>query len=107
MDGLTTPDVLTLEETSAYLRLSIETVVNQALKGNIPGRKIESDWRFLKIAIPHGGRYTNDEWLRSKNSSSILLSQAGIFADDDSLSQLRESIYTARERPEIDDSLEI
>jgi hypothetical protein len=99
MDRLTTPDVLTLEETSAYLRLSIETVINQALKGNIPGRKIESDWRFLKIAI--------DEWLCSKNSSSILLSQAGVFADDDSLSQLRESIYTARERPEIDDSLEI
>ena len=99
MDKLTIPDVLTLEETSAYLRLSIETVTDQALKGNIPGRKIESDWRFLKIAI--------DEWLRSKSSSSILLSQAGIFADDDSLTQLRESIYTARNIPETDDSLEI
>ena len=99
MDKITTPDVLTLEETSAYLRLSTETVLNQALKGNIPGRKIASDWRFLKIAI--------DEWLCSKNSISILLGQAGTFADDDSLTQLRESIYTARERPEIDDSLEI
>jgi Helix-turn-helix domain len=99
MDRLTIPDVLTLEETSAYLRLSIETVTDQALKGNIPGRKIASDWRFLKIAI--------DEWLRSKSSSSILLSQAGIFGDDDSLTQLRESIYTARNRPETDDSLEI
>ena len=99
MDKLTIPDVLTLEETSAYLRLSVETVTEQALKGNIPGRKIESDWRFLKIAI--------DEWLRSKSSSSILLSQAGIFADDDSLTQLRESIYTARNIPETDDSLEI
>jgi Helix-turn-helix domain len=99
MDRLTIPDVLTLEETSAYLRLSIETVTAQALKGNIPGRKIESDWRFLKIAI--------DEWLRSKSSSSILLSQAGVFVDDDSLAQLRESIYTARNRPETDDILEI
>jgi hypothetical protein len=99
MDRLTIPDVLTLEETSAYLRLSIETVTDQALKGNIPGRKIESDWRFLKVAI--------DEWLRSKSSSSILLSQAGIFEDDDSLAQLRKSIYTARNRPETDDILEI
>ncbi len=99
MDKLTIPDVLTLEETSAYLRLSVETVTDQALKGNIPGRKIASDWRFLKIAI--------DEWLRSKSSSSILLSQAGIFGDDDSLTQLRESIYTARNRPETDDNLEI
>ncbi len=99
MDRLTIPDVLTLEETSAYLRISIETVTDQALKGNIPGRKIESDWRFLKAAI--------DEWLRSKNTSSILISQAGALADDESLTQLRESIYQARERPEVDDSLGI
>jgi Helix-turn-helix domain len=69
MEKLTIPEVLTLEETSAYLRLSIETVTDQALKGNIPGRKIESDWRFLKIAI--------DEWLRSKSSSSISWIETG------------------------------
>jgi excisionase family DNA binding protein len=95
MDRVTIPDVLTLEEASGYLRLSIETVANLAIKGNIPGRKIENDWRFLKSAI--------DDWLRAKNSSSVLLSQAGVLADDDSLTQLRESIYQARERPEIDD----
>jgi excisionase family DNA binding protein len=95
MDRVTIPDVLTLEEASGYLRLSIETVANLALKGNIPGRKIENDWRFLKSAI--------DDWLRAKNSSSVLLSQAGALADDDSLTQLRESIYQSRERPEIDD----
>lgn len=99
MDRVTIPDVLTLEEASDYLRLSIETVANLALKGNIPGRKIENDWRFLKSAI--------DDWLRAKNSSSVLLSQGGILADDDSLTQLRASIYQARERPEIDDNLGI
>jgi hypothetical protein len=52
-------------------------VLNQAVKGNIPGRKIENDWRFLKSAI--------DEWLSTKNSSSILIAQAGAFANDDSL----------------------
>jgi Helix-turn-helix domain len=97
MDRVTIPDVLTLEETSSYLRLSIETVTSQALKGNIPGRKVENDWRFLKSAI--------DDWLRSKNSSSILLSQAGALADDDSIEQLRASIYQARQRSEVDDNL--
>jgi excisionase family DNA binding protein len=92
MDRITIPDVLTLEEASGYLRLSIETVDALAWKGNIPGRKIENDWRFLKSAI--------DDWLRSKNSASVLLSQAGILADDDSLAELRASIYQARERPE-------
>jgi Helix-turn-helix domain len=99
MDKTKIPDVLTLEEASGYLRLSIETVANQALKGNLPGRKIENDWRFLKTAI--------DDWLCAKNSSSILLSQAGVFADDDSLEQLRASIYQARERPEIDDNFRV
>jgi excisionase family DNA binding protein len=88
MDRVTIPDVLTLEEASGYLRLSIETVANLALKGNIPGRKIENDWRFLKSAI--------DDWLRAKNSRSVLISQAGVLADDDSLTQLRESIYQAK-----------
>jgi excisionase family DNA binding protein len=99
MDRVTIPDVLTLEEASGYLRLSIETVANLAVKGNIPGRKIENDWRFLKSAI--------DDWLRAKNSSSVLLSQSGSLADDESLHQLRESIYQTRERPEIDDNSEI
>jgi excisionase family DNA binding protein len=97
MDRATIPDVLTLEEASSYLRLSIETVASQALKGNIPGRKIEDDWRFLKSAI--------DDWLSSKNSSSILLAQAGALADDDSIEQLRASIYQARKRPEVDENL--
>jgi excisionase family DNA binding protein len=99
MDRVTIPDVLTLEEASVYLQLSVETVTSQALKGNIPGRRIENDWRFLKSVI--------DDWLRAKNSSSILLGQAGALADDDSLTQLRASIYQARERLEVDDNLEI
>jgi hypothetical protein len=89
MDRVSIPDILTLEETSEYLRLPVATVLNQALKGNLPGRKIEDNWRFLKAAI--------DDWLRAKDSRSILFSQAGAFADDDSLAQLREDIYQARE----------
>jgi hypothetical protein len=81
MDRVTIPDVLTLEEASGYLRLSIETVATLALKGNIPGRKIENDWRFLKSAILRWRGYANDDWLRAKNSSSVLLAQAGALAD--------------------------
>jgi excisionase family DNA binding protein len=97
MDRVSIPDILTLEETSEYLRLPVETVLNQALKGNIPGRRIEDNWRFLKAAI--------DDWLRAKNSRSVLLSQASAFADDNSLVQLRNDIYQERGRSEIDDNL--
>ncbi|MEM7761717.1 MAG: helix-turn-helix domain-containing protein [Cyanobacteria bacterium P01_A01_bin.40] len=51
MDRVSIPDILTLEETSEYLRLPVKTILNQALKGNIPGQRIENNWRFLKVAI--------------------------------------------------------
>lgn len=51
MAQATLPDVLTLEEASAYLRLPVAVILRQASQGNIPGRKIEDDWRFLKTAI--------------------------------------------------------
>ena len=93
MDKVNIPDILTLEETSDYLRLPVETILNQALKGNIPGRQIEDNWRFLQSAI--------DDWLRSKNSRSILLSQVGAFANDDSLNQIRKTIYQARKSSKV------
>lgn len=95
MDRATLPDVLTLEEVSAYLRLPAETVLRQTLQGNIPGRQIEDYWRFLKDAI--------DDWLRSQSSRTVLLMQAGALADDDSLAELRANIYQERGRAEVDE----
>jgi excisionase family DNA binding protein len=88
-----TPDVLTLEEVAAYLRVPQETIARQAAQGIIPGRQIEDTWRFLKAAI--------DDWLRSYDSRTLLLQQAGALADDESLAALRDSIYMARRRPEM------
>ena len=92
---ITRPDVLTLDEVADYLRLSKETIEQQALQGQIPGRRIEDTWRFLKAAI--------DDWLRSHDGRSILLQQAGALASDETLSQLRAEAYAARERPETEE----
>jgi excisionase family DNA binding protein len=89
------PDVLTLDEVASYLRLPKETVERQALHGQLPGKKIEDTWRFLKAAI--------DDWLRSHDSREILLHQAGAFVNDDMLTQLRADIYAARGRPETEE----
>ena len=86
-------EVLTLEEVARYLRLPKDTIVRQAAQGTIPGRRIEDTWRFLKAAI--------DDWLRSYDSRTLLLQQAGALADDESLPALRKKIYAARKRPEI------
>ena len=85
-------DVLTLEETAAYLRLPKETIERQAVHGTLPGRRIEQTWRFLKAAI--------DEWLRSQDSRTILLHQAGALSEDERLPELLDDIYAARGRAE-------
>jgi excisionase family DNA binding protein len=89
------PDVLTLEEVADYLRLSKDMIERQASQGRIPGRRIEDTWRFLRAAI--------DDWLRRHDSRTILLQQAGILAADDTLSELRATIYAKRGRPEVEE----
>ena len=92
MGDIVTPDILTLEEAAAYLRLPAETIARQAENGQIPGRRIEDNWRFLKAAI--------DDWLRSPDSRTLLLHQAGALDDDESFSAVRQHVYRARKRPE-------
>ena len=91
------PDVLTLEETADYLRLPKETIERQAAQGRIPGRRIEDTWRFLRAAI--------DDWLRSQDSRTILLQQAGALATDEALPELRATIYAARGRQEAEEGV--
>ncbi len=49
--------ILTLEELAEYLKLPVATLQRSADQGQIPGRKIGEDWRFLRAAI--------DDWLRA------------------------------------------
>ncbi len=59
---LTFPNVLTVEEVASYLRFSNETVEQLAQNGNIPSRKIEDTWRFLRTAI--------DDWLKGQRTTT-------------------------------------
>lgn len=86
--------VLTIEELADYLKLSPETVLLQATQGRLPGRKIADNWRFLKDAI--------DDWLRSQDTRTIFLQQAGALADDESLDELCAQIYQSRGRSEVE-----
>lgn len=45
----------------------------------------------------------SNDWLRSKDSRTILLQQAGALEDDDSLTELRSTIYQVRGRIEADE----
>ena len=85
--------VLTLNEAADYLQLPVETVAQQAEAGQMPGRRIDNTWRFLKAAI--------DNWLY-QDSRQLFLQQAGAFADDETLPLLLQQIYEARGRYEVD-----
>jgi excisionase family DNA binding protein len=91
-------EVLTLEEVANFLRISIQTAEELASSGAIPGRRIRAEWRFLRSAL--------EDWLRRPDYRRALLSQAGALRDDESLAEIRNAIYAARGRPEVDDAKE-
>lgn len=93
--------MLTLEEAAGYLRLPKETVKKQAAQGQIPGRLIGRNWRFLKTAL--------DDWLRGrevKDGRKALMEQFGVFKDDETLPAMLKAIYKARGRPETEEGTE-
>lgn len=54
-------EIMTLEEVARYLRVSDRTVYDWANKGDIPGGKIGTSWRFKRVDIK--------QWLDEKLSS--------------------------------------
>ncbi|HDP69027.1 MAG TPA: helix-turn-helix domain-containing protein [Candidatus Marinimicrobia bacterium] len=56
-------EIMTLEELAAYLRVSERTVYDWANKGEIPGGKIGTSWRFRRIDI--------ENWVNQKLSPRI------------------------------------
>lgn len=55
------PEIMTIEEVAAYLRVSERTVYDWAQKGEIPGGKIGTSWRFRRKDI--------DAWVGRKLAS--------------------------------------
>ena len=66
----------TLAEAAAYLRLPAAMLEHHAVRGAVPGRCIDDQWRFLKTAL--------DQWLGAPAPASPLVSTDGdIDADND------------------------
>jgi excisionase family DNA binding protein len=82
--------VLTLEEAAEYLRLSPDVLEQHAIAGKIPGQSIDHTWRFLRSAI--------DDWLCRRDSRTVLLRQAGVFAQDETLEALQAQIDRDRQQ---------
>jgi excisionase family DNA binding protein len=92
------PEVLTLAEAAAYLRVTEEEVGRLVGPAGLPGRLIGDQWRFLKSAI--------QAWLATppaRSGKEALLSQAGAMKDDPDLNEMLENIYKDRGRPMVEE----
>lgn len=52
------PEVMTIDETSQYLRIPISSLYKLAQEGKIPCQKVGRHWRFRRQSIDH--------WLEAK-----------------------------------------
>ena len=91
------PEVLTAKELADFLRVPESTVQRYASRFGLPGRQLDGDWRFWRVAV--------QEWLRGRSGKEVLLSQAGALEDDqEDLRRLRTEIYRDRGRPEAEET---
>ncbi|MFO0881533.1 MAG: helix-turn-helix domain-containing protein [Gemmataceae bacterium] len=91
----TPPEVLTLAEAAAYLRLPEKDVVAAATTQGLPGRMVAGEWRFFKAAI--------QQWLgvsqpTAEMRKAAVLSVAGTFKDDPDLLPILEEAMRRRGR---------
>jgi excisionase family DNA binding protein len=84
------PDVLTLAEAAAYLRVSETEITDLMHRQRLPGRKIGTEWRFLKAAI--------QEWLRLPEKENFWWKHFGALKGDPYLDEMLEQIYRDRGR---------
>ena len=88
-------DVFTLAELANYLRVTPVEVEQLVTQQKLPGRRVGSDWRFLKSAI--------DDWLR-KPEPDFWTSQWGALRDDPTLEAFLRETARQRGRPMSEDA---
>lgn len=88
------PDVLTLREAAAFLRVADREIEALAESQTIPCRKLGNQWRFLRSAL--------EDWLRQPvviPSKEAMLACAGSWKDDPTVQPMLDEIYRRRGRP--------
>ena len=85
------PEVLTLAEAAAYLRVPEAELAEMVGSQGLPGRRIGAEWRFSRAAI--------QDWLRRPSMKESALQAAGSWKDDPYLDDMLKEIYQRRGRP--------
>jgi excisionase family DNA binding protein len=90
------PDVLTLDEAAAYLRVAPDAVLRMIGDEQLPARRFGSEWRFAKAAV--------QAWLASGPPQAGLMEEFGKMKDDPYLEEMLRDIYKRRGRPEVEEA---
>lgn len=72
-------------------------VAQEAIAGNISGQQVNNTWRFLKTALPSAQQKLSDDWLQNRDQRAVLLRQAGVFANDETLQEIQAQIDLDRQ----------
>jgi excisionase family DNA binding protein len=88
------PEVLTLSEAAAYLRLREAEVLRLTREQDLPAQQVGSEWRFLLAAI----RDLLSKGKPPKSNKEAWMELVGMWKDDPTLDELLEEIKRQRER---------
>jgi excisionase family DNA binding protein len=89
--------VLDLANAAIFLHLPRRKVRALAETGELRGRKVGRDWRFLKTEL--------ENWLRGDlDPTQALLQQAGLFKNSEVFPEVVEAIQKARQRSKYEES---
>lgn len=90
----TWPEVLTLEEAAAFVRLSESTLIQEALAKRLPARYLEGQWRFTRLGLLN---WVNTP-IGQDGSQEHLLALAGAWENDPTAQPMIDEIYRERKK---------
>jgi excisionase family DNA binding protein len=68
-----TPEILTMEQAAALLRVSTRTIQRMVKNGSMPGRQVGTQWRFDREQLR--------EWVRGEPARSLASAERGAQRD--------------------------
>lgn len=72
-------EIMTIDEVAEYIRVSERTVYDWAQKGELPGGKLGTTWRFKRDEIE---RWVNDRLTQPSQQRSVAATGGGILSPD-------------------------
>lgn len=86
----TWPYVLTLQEAADLLRIAPQTLEELVARGEVPGRKIQQEHRFLRPAL--------EAWLEGTSHRTAITSLAGALKGDPYFPEILDEVQKTRKK---------